>query len=117
MGKNSSYIVAFRYTRKAGGYHGVTIWSCFSSKEDFQKWYTPEIRERQDIVEEGINENRAIELVHQTPLACRMAAALHEATDPQGNVDPDILKAEQMKAMFGEQKAQEYELREAHKKS
>ena len=88
-----SYNVAFRYTREAGGYHGVMTWTSFSSKEDFDKWYTPDIKAREEVVEEGISEERAIELTRSTPLACRVAAGIQEATGDGGKVDKKVDKA------------------------
>ena len=32
-----SYIVAFRYTKATGGYHGIVTWTSFDSKEEFEK--------------------------------------------------------------------------------
>lgn len=96
------YNVVFRYTKEAGGYHGVMTSTSFSSKEEFDKWYTPEIRAREEIVEEGITDERAVELVHQTPFACRIAASIQEATDPDGKVDKDILKMQIKNALFAE---------------
>jgi len=86
------YNVALRYTKKAGGYHGIITWTNFPDKECFDKWYTDSIREMQEIVEEGISASRCIELVETTPMACRMAAALQEATDSEGNVNEALLK-------------------------
>lgn len=102
------YIVSFRYTRKAGGYHGVITWTIFPSKENFDKWYTPEIKERQEIVEEGISKERAVELTHSTPLACRIAASIQEATYDDGKVDEAILDMTIKNAIFAEQVARKF---------
>lgn len=100
-----SYIVAFRYTRKTKGYHGIMTWTRFPSKEYFDNWYTPELRTKQEIVEEGITQERAIELTHQTPFACRIAAAFQEATDRKGKVHSDILEMKIEEALLAEQYA------------
>lgn len=98
-----NYNVAFRYTKKTGGYHGVITWSSFSSKKYFGKWYTPEIREREEVVEKGITEERAIELTQSTPLKCRIAAARQAATNPDGTINNDILEMEMKNVAFGEE--------------
>lgn len=86
-----SYNVAFRYTKRAGGYHGVVTWTTFPSKEYFDKWYTDDIRETQAVVEEGISQERCIELVSDVPMACRIAAATQDATDSDGVINKEIL--------------------------
>lgn len=73
------YIVAFVYTRETGGYEGVVTWSAFKNEQHFNELYTPDIKARKRVVEKGITKERAIELAQQTPQACRIAAALHEA--------------------------------------
>lgn len=87
-----SYNVTFRYTKKTEGYHGVMFWSSFPSKEDFDRFFTDNIRQNQEIVEEGVSDKRCIELTNSTPLACRIAAALQEATGLNGKVNGNILK-------------------------
>ena len=85
------YNVAFRYTKVTGGYHGVITWTGFESKAAFDAWYTDDLKARQEVVEEGVSEERCVELTQQTPLACRQAAILHDATLPDGTVDHEIL--------------------------
>lgn len=100
-----SYNVAFCYTRKAGLSHGIVTWSSFPNKEDFDKWYTAEIRSRERVVEEGITEERAVQLVSETPLACRIAAAIERSRDPDGSINFDRLKYEAATAAFAESEA------------
>lgn len=64
-----SYNVAFVGTPAAGDYEGVITWSAYPSKEEFDKAYTPEMKAKQAIVEEGITDERAVELAKQTPEA------------------------------------------------
>jgi hypothetical protein len=106
--ENNPYIVVFRYTEQAGGYCGVMTMRHFSSKEAFDSWYVPEISAKEEIVEEGVTKDRAIRLASETPLSCRMAAAKQEATDSNGNVDPDILRAAEQKAMFANMQGLKY---------
>ncbi|PLX27958.1 hypothetical protein C0583_01840 [Candidatus Parcubacteria bacterium] len=94
------YNVALRYTIKAGGYHGIITWTSFESKEDFDKFYTEKIRENQEVVEEGISEERCMDLTATTPLACRIAAAHEEANSSGGEISKFILEAEMQKAVF-----------------
>ena len=99
------YNVAFRYTRKAGLSHGIVTWTSFASKEDFDKWYTPELRAIEDVAEEGITEERAIQLVNETPFACRIAAAIERSRDSDGFINFDRLKYEVATAAFAESEA------------
>ncbi|HUD08568.1 MAG TPA: hypothetical protein VMQ48_00580 [Candidatus Saccharimonadales bacterium] len=99
------YNVAFRYTRKAGAYHGVVNWTSFSSREEFQQMYTPERQEHQEVVEEGITEERAIQLTFQTPLSCRLAASIGEATDEAGNINPTLLEVLLANSIYAEREA------------
>lgn len=62
-----SYNVAFVGTPASGDYEGVITWSSYLSKEEFDKAYTPEMKAKQAIVEEGITDERAVELAKQTP--------------------------------------------------
>lgn len=98
-----AYNVAFRYTKKAGGYHGVITRNSFASKEDFDKWYTPEIREREEVVEENITEERAIELTLLTPFKFKIAAARQDATNPDGTINDAILELKIRNIIFEEQ--------------
>ncbi len=96
------YIVVFRYTKKAGGYHGIITWTSYPSEEEFIQAYTPEMAAYQEVVEKGITQERAIELTRQTPFACRIRAAKQEATDSDGNFNPVIFQMEVEKAIFAE---------------
>ena len=98
-----SYNVAFIYTREAGGYEGVVTWRSFPSEEAFKKALaeTPEeVRKRQRVLEEGISVERCVELVLQTPIACRVAAAVQAATGTDGVVSPSRLSAEMVKVEY-----------------
>jgi hypothetical protein len=99
------YNVAFRYTRKTGGFHGVITWTGFPDKKAFDAWYTPEKRERQEIVEEGISVERAVELTYSTPLACRIAASVEESTDENGVLNESGCDAKIATALWAEKKA------------
>jgi len=91
--EKKKYIVVFAYTKEAGGYEGVVVWTRFSSKEDFEKWYTEYLKKRQRVIAEGVTAERAMELVKQTPRSCRIAAALQEATDrTSGEVNEGIFQ-------------------------
>jgi hypothetical protein len=92
--KKKDYIVVFAYTKEAGGYEGIVVWTCFSSKEDFEKWYTEDLKKYKRVIAEGVTAERAVELVRQTPRACRIAAALQEATEREtGEVNEDTFQA------------------------
>jgi hypothetical protein len=98
-----SYNVSFRYTAAAGGYQGIITWTSFASKKDFDEWYTEERRAHQEVVEEGISEERAVELTCSTPLKCRLAAAKQEATYEDGTFDEAIFEMELANVAFVEQ--------------
>lgn len=88
------YNVAFVYTRKAKkGYEGVRTWTTFKNKAEFEAWYTPEIKAKEEVLEEGISDERCIELVRKTPIACYAASAVQDATNQQtGKVNRHVLK-------------------------
>jgi hypothetical protein len=106
--KADSYNVAFRYTEKTGGYQGVITWCSFPSEEEFNKWYTPEVRANREVVEKGVTRERAIELGLSTPLECWLAAAREAAIGPNGEVNKYRLDHELEKVFFAENLALEH---------
>jgi hypothetical protein len=87
------YIVALRYTEAAGGYAGITTWSVFASKSEFDTWYDEATRKDQAVVEEGITKERAVELCQRTPLRSYVRAALADARNPDtGEINSDIAR-------------------------
>lgn len=99
-----NYNVAFRYTAAAGGYHGVVTWSTYPSKEYFDEKVRPRLSEmHEEILEEGISSERAVELVRQTPFAARVRVALQEATLPGSDeVDDEILRMHLAQAILAD---------------
>jgi len=96
-----SYVVIFKNTKVCGGYAGVITWTVFESKNKFDELFDDKMRSRSEVLEEGVTEERAIELVCQTPLSCRVAAALEEVTDPQsGERDEDMFLFKLQEALF-----------------
>lgn len=74
------YNVVLEYTREAGDYKGIRTWTSFASEEEFNQWYTEDVRKRERVIEKGVSEERCIEIARGTPLVCYVAAALKEAT-------------------------------------
>lgn len=98
-----SYNVAFVYTQEAGSHAGIVTWSSWPSKGDFDKAFAEwpeELKRVQRVLEEGITRERAVELVGQTPTACRISAAFEEATLPDGAIDPFVLDMELQQLAF-----------------
>ena len=62
------YIVVFRDVREE--HKGVISWVQFQGKVDFDKWYNEKATGCQEVVEEGISRERAIQLC-STPQATR----------------------------------------------
>jgi hypothetical protein len=88
------YIVSFRYTQAAGAYDGVITWTPFSSKEEFDKLRRNGSFKTQVVVEEGITQERAIELTRSTPVTSYRRVALFESTDPDtGKINFDLLQS------------------------
>jgi hypothetical protein len=106
--EKQGYNVVLRNTKNTGFDEGLVRWQSFESKEAFEKWYTPEIKERQAVVEEGVSEERAIELASQTPFACRIASAVKEATNSSGKINEKRLKVNLEKAIFAENAGREH---------
>ncbi|HEV3244762.1 MAG TPA: hypothetical protein VG102_00200 [Candidatus Paceibacterota bacterium] len=86
MSAKTGYNVALRYTTDAGGYAGVVTWTSFPSKAEFDGWFEAGGNREQEVVEEGITEDRAIELCRTTPLRSYVAAAIDESTNPATGV-------------------------------
>jgi hypothetical protein len=95
MVSENNYNVVFQYTRECGGYEGVMTWTAFKDKADFEKWYTPEIKKRNEAIAQGVTSEEAIKICDRTPLSCSLAACVEEAKDKRsGKVDKQILKME-----------------------
>ena len=89
----SEYNVAFANTRAMGAQEGIITWTPFESKEEFDKFYTNDMKRFFRVIEEGISNERCIELVKQTPIACRIAAAIAESEDSEtGEINQELLK-------------------------
>lgn len=87
---SKGYIAATRGTAKAGGYAGVVTWSDWGTKKKFESYLASQ--DEQEVVEEGITQDRAIELCEAVPRAFHIEAALDDATDPSTNeIMPDYL--------------------------
>lgn len=84
------YIVAFRNTKETGAYEGVITWTCFENKEKFDAWFTKDLREKYQVVDEDISEEEAVELVRKTPLTCRIAVSIDEDLKLLGAVPPSM---------------------------
>lgn len=90
MSTAQGHVVALRYTPKAGGYAGVMTWTVFPSKAEFDAWLVSQ--DKQEVVEQGITEERAIEIAKQTPLKCYLMSAVEEGCNPEtGEVYPEIM--------------------------
>ena len=87
------YTVAFRGRKTSGGYEGVITSSTWESKEEFQKWAKTRAGmnrlEIDEVLEEGITEDRALQLGRSTPIKSRIAVAIQEALT---FVDPKTMK-------------------------
>jgi hypothetical protein len=93
------YNVALRYGPEVEGYAGIITWSTFPTKEEFDAWHASQ--SEQEIVEEGISEDRCVELVRTTPVAARAAAAFFDSTDQTtGTLDPKMLGGELERLRF-----------------
>ena len=83
--------VAFVGTAEASlGHEGIVTWSQFKDKESFDRWYTPERRAKERVLEEGVSVERCVELVRQTPVACRIASAVCGSISPSGEIDTQV---------------------------
>ena len=75
-----SYIAALRYNSNAGGYTGVITWTDWGTKEKLDSFIASQ--NQQEVVEEGITADRAVELVRTTPTAARIESCIDETTNP-----------------------------------
>ncbi len=87
MTNGNEYLVAFKRTEATGGYRGIITWTGWPSKAEFDAWRgSPDGKEAlkmEEVLEEGITKERALELVRSVPIECRITAAMEEATDPE----------------------------------
>lgn len=98
--EDKSYNVVFRNIDENGGYAGVITWTSFASKEAFDKWFTPKLRKRYEVVAEGVTPEQAVEHTHTTPAASRLRAARAAATDKDGKVHEGVYQFQLATAMF-----------------
>lgn len=90
----ADYIVALRYTAAAGAHAGIVTWTPFGSKMEFDEWFKNGGSKEQEVVEQDITQERAIELARKTPLGSYTRAAIHESTDPAtGKVNSELLRS------------------------
>jgi len=90
--RTNDYIVSFRNT--LGGHAGVITWTSFESKDAFDAWMNEGNASSLEVVEEGITQERAIELTRSTPIASYFRAAVEDSIDPvTGQIYPDLLRS------------------------
>ncbi|MBI3572108.1 hypothetical protein HY091_01065 [Candidatus Kaiserbacteria bacterium] len=100
MPAQKEYIVALRYTKEAGGYAGVVTWTVSPSKAAFDAQFKD--YKDLEVVEEGISEERAIQLCKSTPPQSLLLAALQDATDREtGHINFLLLRGNIERALFG----------------
>jgi hypothetical protein len=88
------YNVVFVYTKAAGGYEGVRTWSDFGTKEKFQTWLAEQKELLNNVIAEGVTEDRAKELIAKTPIRAYLCSAVHEAVELDGSFNSDKYKTE-----------------------
>ena len=94
---HDEYIVVLAYNKAAGGYAGVRTWSPYSSKTEFDAWFKSIGHKDHEVVDEGVTEDRAIEICSQTRGRNYLRAALDEATDRRtGRVNPELARMRMM---------------------
>lgn len=93
-----SYNVVYKYNESKGGYAGVIFWVGYSSKQEFEKFLTEDKKKDSDVVEQGISEERCIELTKQTPDICRLTAAVQDSI-VAGTVNIELLRVHLRNAM------------------
>lgn len=93
MTETKGYFAAFRCTSKENGHAGIITWSRFDSKKDFDDFWKGQDHSIQEIVEEGITSERAVELVQTTPHQAYINAAIMDSRHPvTGDFHLDILE-------------------------
>jgi hypothetical protein len=78
----ANYIVAFRGISSTNGYKGVITWTPYADKAEFDAWWAKQDKTLQEVVEEGITSERAVELTLSTPIQSRLNAAVMDARNP-----------------------------------
>lgn len=87
------YAIVFSHTAATGGYAGVRFRMGFRDKDDFDAWYTPEVRMSYEVVAEGVSDTEAVHLCKQTPVSSYVRAAMQEACRArEGNLEAAFLR-------------------------
>jgi len=91
------YNVAFRNITN-GPYNGLITWNQFASEEDFNNYYTEEIKSEKEVVAQEISMGECVSLGSETPLSTWLLISIDKATDPTSKViDQHRLAMELMK--------------------
>ncbi len=69
---------------------GAVTWTSFVSKADFETWYDKTMRSQVEVVEQGVTENRAMEVCHSLNKG-KAALALYEKNEKDTFVDQQLL--------------------------
>ena len=88
----ANYKVVFQYTSAAKGYEGNRYQIPFNSKQEFDSWYTEEVKKKQTVVAEGVTDEEALRLCMDVPLSKRFNAATEGAKNDTGRLNPAILE-------------------------
>ncbi|MFA5358277.1 MAG: hypothetical protein WC310_00455 [Patescibacteria group bacterium] len=86
------FIVVFEYTAAVEGYAGVRTYAAYEDEENFNRHYTDERQAREKVVAKGVTKEEALILTAETPPSARVATAVAESTDQNGNVNAFILQ-------------------------
>ena len=76
------YNVVLRCTHETGDSEGIITWTTFASKKEFQRVFTSERKKFQEVIAEGVSEERCIELSDQTTLKSQFRRILNKSTEP-----------------------------------
>ena len=85
------YNVVFETTSATKGYEGIITWTSFDDKQSFERWHTEDMKNRYNVLAQGVSSTRAIEMSRGTPLESYLSAARQKATNPEtGEVNPNL---------------------------
>ena len=91
MKKAPRYNVVFEYTLATRAYAGYRTWTSFENKKQFEEWYTPERQTLETVVEQGITQERAMQLFKEMSIGSALAACAESSKGPDDKINGEVM--------------------------
>jgi len=77
--KDDGFQVVYEYTAATGGWHGNRFRTYYRDEAHFKECYTEDQKASLKVVGRGVSEARALELLDEVPMSCKVAACMEKA--------------------------------------